>query len=153
MLSAEELHDAIAVATERPGSFKFGKETAGMAMHLAAPGGGGDVRYFMQTFGQSNRNNPPRPLTGSPLQPLLLMQSPVVTGRVLAEKDSRVEHLLNAYPDDGKVVDELFLATLSRPPSAAEREVGLEAMRRNRAEGAQNLQWALINQVEFFFNY
>jgi hypothetical protein len=87
------------------------------------------------------------------LQPLLLMQSPVVTARVLAQKDSRVQRLLDSYPDDRQVVDELFLATLSRPPSAAEREVGLEAMRRNRVEGAQNLQWALINQVEFFFNY
>jgi len=51
------------------------------------------------------------------------------------------------------VVEELFLATLSRPPSATEREVALAALAKDRVEGAQNLQWALINQVEFFFNY
>ena len=96
MLDAEELHDAIALATSRPGSFKFGDENMGMAMHLTGPSGGGDVKYFMQTFGQSNRNNPPRPLAGSPLQPLLLMQSPVVNDRVLAKKDSRVERLLDS---------------------------------------------------------
>jgi hypothetical protein len=125
-----------------------------MAMHLSGPSGGGDVRYFMQTFGQSNRNNPPRPLAGSPLQPLLLMQSPVVTDRVKAAKDSRVQRLLDTYRDDnGRVVDEMFLATLSRPPSESEKQVGLEALAKNRVEGAQNLQWALINQVEFFFNY
>jgi hypothetical protein len=107
----------------------------------------------MQTFGQSNRSNPPRPLTGSPLQPLLLMQSPVVTDRVKAEKDSRVMQLLQAYADNGRVVDELFLATLSRPASASERQVALAEMNRDRTAGAQNLQWALINQVEFFFNY
>ena len=108
----------------------------------------------MQTFGQSNRNNPPRPLAGSPLQPLLLMQSPVVTERVRAEKDSRIARLLASYPnDDARVVEELFLATLSRPPSATEREVALAALAKDRVEGAQNLHWALINQVEFFFNY
>jgi hypothetical protein len=153
MLSAEELHDAIAVSTSRPGSFSMGEEKSGMAMHLSGPAGGADVRYFMQTFGQSNRSNPPHALTGSPLQPLLLMQSPVVNERVAAAKDSRVQRLLEAYKDDGRVVEELFLATLSRRPSESESKVAVEAMAKNRAEGAQNLQWALINQVEFIFNY
>ena len=154
MLTAEELHDAIALATSRPGSFKFGDETTGMAMHLSGPSGNSDLKYFMQTFGQSNRNNPPRPLAGSPLQPLLLMQSPVVTDRVMAKKDSRVERLLDTYKGDNqRVVDELFLSTLSRPPSDGERQVGLGAMAKDRVTGAQDLQWALVNQVEFFFNY
>ena len=154
MLGAEELHDAIAVATSRPGSFKMGDETSGMAMHLSGPSGSSDVKYFMQTFGQSNRNNPPRPLAGSPLQPLLLMQSPVVNDRVLAQKDSRVERLLASYKDDnGRVVDELFLATLSRPATNEERQVAMAALAQDRVTGAQDLQWALVNQVEFFFNY
>ena len=154
MLTAEELHDSLALATERPGSFTYGGEKVGMAMHLTGPSGSSDVRYFMQTFGQANRNNPPRPLSGSPLQPLLLMQSPVVTDRVVAKKDSRVERLLAAYKDDnGRVVDDLFLATLCRPPSPAEKQVALDAMAKDRVSGAQNLQWALVNQVEFFFNY
>jgi len=153
MLSAEELHDSIALATGRPGSFAFGDEKTGMAMQLSGPAGGGDIRYFMQTFGQSNRNNPPRPLAGSPLQPLLLMQSPVVTDRVLAAKNSRVQQLLEAYPDNSRMVEEMFLATLGRAPSDNEMETALSALAKNRREGAQNLQWALINSVEFFFNY
>ena len=51
------------------------------------------------------------------------------------------------------MVDELFLATLSRPPSDAEKQVALAALAKDRVAGAQDLQWALINQVEFFFNY
>jgi len=123
-------------------------------MHLSGPSGTSDVKYFMQTFGQSNRNNPPRPLAGSPLQPLLLMQSPVVTDRVLAKKDSRVERLLETYKDDNsRVVDELFLATLSRPATESEKQVAMAALAKDRTAGAQDLQWALVNQVEFFFNY
>lgn len=81
------------------------------------------------------------------------MQSPVVGDRVLAAKDSKVQRLLDSYKDDGRVVDEMFLGTVSRPPSAAEREVALSVLAKNRVEGAQNLQWALINLTEFFFNY
>src|SRR5262249_20959165 len=154
MLSAEELHYAIALATSRPRSCPNGSEQVRMAMQLRGPGGGGDVKYFMQTFGQSNRSNPPHPLTGSPLQPILLMQSPVVNDRVLANKDSRVQRLLDTYKsDNARVVDELFLAALARTPSNEEKQVSLAAIDKNRVEGAQNLQWALINQVEFFFNH
>ena len=153
-LGAEEIHDEIALATSRPGNFKFGGENVGMAMELSGPAGNADVRYFMQTFGQSNRSNPPHAPTGSPLQPMLLMQSPVVNDRVKAAKDSRVERLLDTYKqDNGRVVDELFLATLCRPASAAERKVALNAMASDRVRGAQDLQWALINQVEFLFSY
>lgn len=154
LLSAEELHDAIALATQRPASFSYGGEKMGMAMQLSGPAGGKDIRNFMQTFGQSNRSNPPRPSNGSVMQPLLLMQSPVVNARVLAEKDSRVEQLVNTYKDNpGRVVDELFLATLTRPASAAEREVAMGALKRDLVSGAQDLHWALINNVEFFFNH
>jgi hypothetical protein len=153
MLTAEELHDSIALATGRPGSFKQGKQSMGMAMQLSVPQGSGDLKSFMTAFGQSNRSNPPRPPSPSPLQPLILMRSAVVTDRVLAEKDSRVQRLLDTYSDNGKVLEEMFLSTLSRTPSAGERELALSAMAANRVNGAQNLQWALINLVEFLYNY
>lgn len=152
-LSAEEIHDSIVVATARPGSFSYGGEKMGMAMQVSGPSGGSEVRYFMQTFGQSNRSNPPKPPTGSPLQAMLLMQSPVVTERVLAARDSRVQQLLAAYSDDDRLIEELFLGTLGRPATPEERQVARDALAQNRVEGAQNLQWALINNVEFLFNY
>ena len=121
-LGAEELHDAIALATEPSRQLQFGDRTTGMAMQMSGPAGGGDVKYFMQTFGQSNRSNPPKAPTGSPLQPLLLMQSPVVTDRVLAAKDSRVQRLLDTYKDrPGRVVDELFLGHTRRARLAMRR--------------------------------
>jgi hypothetical protein len=65
-----------------------------------------------------------------------------------------VQRLLDTYKtDNSRLVDELFLATLSRDPSAEEKQVALAAIDKSRVEGAQNLQWALINQVEFFFNH
>ncbi len=151
-LSAEELHDAITLATDRPADFRFGDDKVGMAMQLSGPPGGRDVKTFLRTFGQSDRNTPPRDMPGSLLHPLALMQSPVVTDRVLAKEDSRVKNLLDSYDND-RVVDEMFLGTLSRPPSGEEKEVALAALMTDRVAGAENLQWALINSVEFFFNY
>ena len=151
-LSAEELHDAIALATDRPGDFKFGDNKVGMTLKLAGPPGGRDVRTFLRTFGQSDRNTPPREVPGSLLHPLALMQSPVVTDRVIAKEDSRLKNLLDSYDND-RVVDEMFLGTLSRPPSSEEKMVALAALNTDRVTGAENLQWALINSVEFFFNY
>ena len=153
MLTAEELHDAIVVSTNRPGEFQFGGEVVGMAMKLSEPRGGTDLKYLLRTFGQSTRRNPPKPLNGSLRQPLALMQSPVVSERVKADGDSRVRNLLDSYDDDGKVVDEIFLATLARDPSEDERLVALAELASDRARGAENLQWALINNVEFFFNH
>lgn len=153
MLTAEELHDAVATATERPGAFKMGKESIPMAMQLSVPRATGELKSFMQAFGQSNRGAPPKTPAPSPLQPIMLMRSPVVTDRVLAAKDSRVQRMLDAYSDNGKVVEELFLSTLSRQPESEEKQIALAALEKNRIDGAQNVQWALINLVEFLYNF
>jgi hypothetical protein len=167
MLTAEEMHDAIATATDRPGNFGGGRrrKTAAnaeeaepgkvvpMAMQVAVPRNSGELKSFMQAFGQANRGTPARPPQPSPLQPILLMRSPVVTDRVLAAKDSRVQRLLGAYMDNGKVVEELFVATLSRAPIPEEKALGIRVMEQNRVEGAQNIQWALLNLAEFLYNF
>jgi len=61
--------------------------------------------------------------------------------------------LLDSYKDDGKVVDELFISALSREPSQEERALGVSVMSKNRVEGAQNIEWALLNLVEFLYNF
>jgi hypothetical protein len=164
MLTAEELHDAIVVATERPGRFPVRArredgtvEGAGtvltMAMQVSVPNPTGELKSFMQAFGESNRGAPPKAPSPSPLQPILMMRSPVVNDRVLAAKDSRVQRLLDTYKQNDKIVEELFIATISRPPLPAEKLAALSAMEKNRIEGAQNIQWALLNLSEFLYNF
>jgi hypothetical protein len=153
-LTAEELHDSIVLATERPAQLEQAGNLYGLAMQLAGPAGDRDTKHFMRIFGQSDRQTPAKLASGSMQHPLVLMQSPVVNERVLAEKESRVQRLLESYPeDDLRVVEEMYLASLSRWPSEREKEVALAALAKGRVSGAQDLQWALINSVEFFFNY
>jgi len=124
-----------------------------MAMQSSVPRSSGELKSFMQAFGQSNRGAPGRPPQPSPLQPIMLMRSSVVNDRVLAAKDSRVQRLLDSYKDNGKVIDELFVATLSRDPLPEEKALAVSFLEKQRVEGAQNVQWALLNLVEFLYNF
>jgi hypothetical protein len=166
MLTAEELHDAIALATDRPGQFGSARRKknpaaddpppatpVSTAMQVSVPRASGELKSFLQAFGQANRGTPARPPQPSPMQPIMLMRSSVVNDRVIAAKDSRVQRLLDSYKDDGKVVEELFVSTLSREPSKEEKALGMEVMSKNRVEGAQNVHWALVNLVEFLYNF
>ena len=84
---------------------------------------------------------------------MLLMQSKVVTDRIDSAKPGFINGLLASAKDDQDLVNQIFLHTISRRPTAAEKAVGLKAIQANRPTGAANLQWALLNSPEFLFNY
>jgi hypothetical protein len=154
MLTAAELHDSIAVATARPGSFSSGEQKVTMVQQMSEPKKAStDVQNFMRIFGQSTRDDMPKRTTPSSLQAMVMMQSKVVSDRVLALGSSRVEKLVASAESDQALVENLYLATLSRQPTQQERQVGLRALSRDRRRGAENLQWALLNSPEFLFNY
>ena len=78
---------------------------------------------------------------------MLLMQSKVVTERI------DVTSLLAESKDNQQVVNQIFLRSIARRPTAEQSAVALKAMATNRQKGAENLLWALINSPEFLFNY
>jgi hypothetical protein len=154
MLSAAELHDSIALATGRPGKFSSGTEKVGMVMQMPEPKkADAEVQGFMKTFGQSNRDDMPKKVPPSSLQAMLLMQSRVVTDRIDSTKGGFLQSALASEADDNKLIDAIFLRTISRAPRPEEREVARKAIAADRRKGAENLQWALLNSPEFFFNY
>lgn len=154
MLTAAELHDAIALATGQPANFSTGSEQVGLVMQMPEPKkADASVQSFMKTFGQSNRDDMPKKVPPSSLQAMLLMQSAVVTDRISADKPGLIKNLLNSAKDDRDLVQQIFLHTVSRRPTAAETAVSLKTVRADRAKGAANLQWALLNSPEFLFNY
>lgn len=145
ILSAAELHDAIAVATGKP---------VQMVQALPEPKRmKGDAGNFLTVFGQSNRDDMPKKTPQSSLQAMLLMQSKLVTDRVLARDGSLTDQLLRDYSDNRALIARLYLSTISRRPTDGEMDVALAALNRDRKRGAENLQWALINSPEFLFNY
>ena len=57
-------------------------------------------------------------------------------------------------PDDRAVVEEIYLAALSRMPRTDEYGTALDHLSKaeSKTEGAQDLLWALINSPAFLFN-
>ena len=54
-----------------------------------------------------------------------------------------------------EIIDELYLSTISRPPSEKDRETAHEAITRagNERLGLEDLFWALLNSKEFWYNH
>lgn len=156
VMTGPEVIDALATVTKVPMRFNQSGQTVGLVKHLTAPtdvGRGGEgqpVDALMQSFFQSNRRTPPqagnRPST---LQALLLMRSTVVNDRVRIDAKGQVAELVASPRTDAELVDEIYLSTLARRPSDAEAQVARAAIGKNRAGGAENLLWALINSPEF----
>ncbi|MEO7650044.1 MAG: DUF1553 domain-containing protein, partial [Bryobacteraceae bacterium] len=154
MLTAAELHDAITLVTARPAQPSKSGTKDPMILAMSDPKQAGkESTAFLKVFGQSNRDEMPKKAPPSSLQAMLLMQSKLVTDRVQAKDNSRIEQLLKAQPNDRELIDRIYLATVSRRPTPSELEVGLKALTPDRRAGAENLQWALINSPEFIFNY
>jgi hypothetical protein len=112
------------------------------------------VFSWMQTYYQGERAMPPVDKNiASPVQAMMMMTSPVVTKRVTAEGDTRVAGLIAAKKSDEEALEELFLAALTRRPSADEMEVGKRVLAKDRKAGLENIQWALLNSTEFMVNH
>ncbi len=162
LLTAEQMHDAISQATQVFGDYPrkdlvFDTELAPFRYWTEAASPeeikGVDVKNLLRTFGQSNREQFDRQPGGSILQAMTLMNSPFVTQRVQAEKGSLVEQLVNSQKPSAEIVEALYLATLSRHPLPAERELAVGWLEADRQQGAEDLQWSLLNKLDFVFNY
>jgi hypothetical protein len=153
-LTAEQLLDAVNEAT---GTIeKFPQRPSGTRA-IALP----DPNYnsfFLDTFGRPIRaiacecERSGDPTLG---QALHLMNGETLN-RKLAQRDGRLARMLK----DPKLTDEtlvqyLYRVTFARPATAAEVETARSVIAEapDRASGAQDLLWGLINAKEFLFNH
>ena len=144
------LLDALNEATgsrERFGDFP--QETR--AAQLSLPVGS----YFLDTFGRSHREFlaelEPK-VEPTLVQTLHILNSPYIDNKVKAQNGT-VSTLLKSTPDDAALIRALYMKTFCRPPTAKESGVALAYLKASpsRAEGAQDLMWALISAREFYF--
>ena len=155
VLTGPEIIDALTEATGRPGDFDNGGKKFARVKQLPQPGAVRDneVQNILQSFFQSNRQTPaPVGNRASTLQALLLMSSKVVNNRVLAQDGSRVQKLIESGKTRDQIIEELYLSSLSRWPTPAERLAILPYMEDVKT-GSQNLEWVLLNSQEFALNH
>ena len=164
-LDAEEIHDAVVKATGVIPRYTLDYAGAmnplppvNWAMQLPdtrEPRSNGQTVQFLNAFGRGDRDQNLRNTGGSPLQALTMMNQPFLTSRIHADDDgSNVQRLLSRTSDPAVIIEELYLATLSRYPSSREVAIASDAMRQLGIRGgAESLQWALLNKLEFLFSY
>jgi hypothetical protein len=161
-LSSEQIHDAITQASDRPISFQIpGLNDISWAVQLPdtaepinrtgfpAPAG---TMQLLNTFDRGNRNtvDRPDPASGSLFQALFLMNNNFVISRIKANQPSRVRTLLqDSNLTDDQVVEELYLATLTRYPTPEEKATALGMLSNSRSSGAEDLAWTLLNKLDF----
>jgi hypothetical protein len=153
LLTAEQLLDAICIATGVPE--KFADAPLGTrAVQLLDP----EVNHpFLKGFGQPGREltcecerDPEANLT----QALQMINGSTVQALLTNEK-SRVARLLREKLKDEEILTELYLATLSRYPRPHEVQRALAYLRESddRRAGWEDIQWALFNTKEFLFRH
>ncbi|MDP9193272.1 MAG: DUF1549 and DUF1553 domain-containing protein [Acidobacteriota bacterium] len=154
-LSAEALLDAVTTATAVPVSLPVaGLTPVAKAMQLPDPleARRSPASLFLNQFGRGNRDDVARTNDSAISQALAMMNDPIVTTRVRRANNSTVSKVLASTSDPGTIADQLYLATLSRKPTSSERQAAITYLLAGTlAERAEDLQFALINSLEFLF--
>ena len=152
-LSAEELMDAVTSAAGARPRFPDVPENT-RASQLVDPHIGREG--FLDVFGRPARDSAcecERRSDFSLPQALNLVNGKTISDAV-ADSNGRVAKLILSGGSDAAIVDELYLAALSRLPTAEERQRGV-AYLSNPARGSrvQDLLWALLNSKAFLYIY
>ena len=152
-LSAEELMDAVSSAAGATAHFpEVPEDTA--ASQLVDPHIGKEG--FLDVFGRPPRESScecERRSDFSLPQALNLVNGKTISEAV-ADPNGRVAKMVLTGQSDEAIVEELYLAALSRPPTREEQLRGVTYLS-NGAKGsrAQDLLWALLNSKAFLYIY
>ena len=152
-LTAEQLLDAIGIAT---GSRPRFEEVPKTFRAVQLPDSNVKDDGFLKLFGRPERESScecERSTEVSLAHAMNLINGPTVA-EALIDPEGRIAQLIKTNHDDRVLVEELYLATLSRSPEKNEYAVAIEhlANAESKEEGAQDLLWALLNSPAFLFN-
>jgi hypothetical protein len=113
------------------------------------------VNYVFRVFGRPPRATAcdcERSMDAGLPQKLYLMADPVMYDKI--QKADRLTSIL-AKTDDKEALDELYLTTLTRLPTDAERAklTAYLARKKDRRKAYTDILWAVVNTAEFIFNH
>jgi hypothetical protein len=145
VLSAEQLYESLVAIGGQEAKSKTGEPLG----KKAPPQGMGARDTFVGVFRVDESYDPLEYQNGIP-QLLRLMNTGATNGR------PAVDRAVKTVGDDpAKVVEQLYLATVSRRPTAgeAERVRAFIGKTRNRTTAYGDVIWALLNSSEFLLNH
>lgn len=162
-LSAEELYDSLTTATrtEQPMQIPGLDRVLWYANQLPDPTEPSmDFRIidFMNNLGRGNWMTIDRSSEPTILGLLYSMNDGQNVNRTMGNSNfavssrSRVLEVDATSSTDNEAIRRLFMATLSRWPSETEMATALKYRNGVRAQWLSDLQWALVNKLDFTFN-
>ncbi len=153
-LPAEVLLDAVNDATGVPDTFAAlpaaSRATQAWSYKIES--------QFLDAFSRPNPSSDPpceRDTQMSVVQSLHLMNSKNLQAK-LSNKEGRTRKLAEGKLSPSEIVAELYLTTLSRPPTEEELSVAsavFTAKDATRQTATEDVFWALLNAAEFVFNH
>jgi hypothetical protein len=163
-MMAEVALDALSQVTGAPTEFKQAAERGPAS--FAYPIGWRALQlpdtnidsYFLKSFGRPDRIitcECERTAAPSMSQALHIANGDTLNQKLKA-KDNRIAKLLEAKADDATIVEEIYLAALSRPPSPAEwtkLSALLAESKDVRRDAVEDLFWGVLSSKEFLFNH
>ena len=138
-LPAEVLYDTIQRATgtvsRLPGLPAGARAAQLLDSNVEIPGG------FLDLFGKPARESACEceRSSGMMLGPVLNLVNGPVVGEAIKDPANRIAKILAAQKNDARVIEELYLAILCRPPTAKEVESGLKALKEGEGDYVEAL--------------
>lgn len=161
-MSAEELYDSLQISTQTetpmfvPG-FDQPLMYANQLPDPTEPRSDSQVLEFLNTFGRGDWWNNKRDPSPTILQLLYTMNANQTVLRTFASRSdspvNRAARLAESSASDEEVIREMFLATLTRYPTPEESATVLRMKTGTRLDWLSDLQWSLLNKLDFIFNY
>jgi len=111
-----------------------------------------EIHFFLESFGQTNRQSSERSNDGAITQAVLLMNSPLVHRQIKAAKGSYLAGLLEQQLPPEDKITRLFERFLVRRPTQVEL-ANAKGVVSSSPDGWEDLQWLLVNKVEFVHNF
>lgn len=152
-LTAEQMADALDFATGTQEKYA-GLPLGTRAIQLPDSG---VKSYLLDVFGRPARQiacECERTSQPNIAQALHLLNGAALNKKI-ADPKGRIQQALTAKKDLSAIVEDLYLATVSRPPRAEESERARHwiSQAATPQEGLQDLMWVLLNSREFLFNH
>lgn len=158
-LSAEELYDSIVQATNlfTPIAIRGTDLKVKFATETRSPedfkyNNLKDINFFLEVFGQTNREYSERKEGGTITQAILMMNSPWVMHQIKAAPGSFLAQLNAGNLNEEQKITRLFERFLSRRPSPEEMAMAKDVVLTYGSKGWEELQWLLVNKLDFLFN-
>ncbi len=160
-MTAEQLSDAIGQITLVWDGFSskipepYSKWPSGFRATQMSDGSVGTP--FLELFGRPPRDTAyesDRDCRTSMRQALFMITSAELEAKVA--RSPRVKRWISGKKDTAAIVEEMFLAALSRRPTAEEKQKAVDYVTNSssgRARALQDLMWASLNTKEFMYNH